>query len=110
MTRFEHYQSGKLYGIRYWFDKDGDGIPEHAHDPVLAHNIIVLKGTVLFEAGLNHRVTLHAGEVFDFDWSRRHKITAITPASVLHVFLHGQPEGYDRLPPEELRGVLETIG
>lgn len=106
MTRFEHYQSGKIYGIRYWFDAAGDGIPAHVHPPELAHNIIVLSGSVMLSTEKG-ATPLLSGRVFDFDWSTHHKITALEKAEVLHLFLHGRPEGYERLPPHELRGILE---
>lgn len=105
MTRFKHYRSGGLYGIQYWFDAMGDGIPEHAHDEELLHNIIVLEGTVVFATAERARA-LTAGTVFDFDGKQRHKITALGKASVLHLFLNGIPNGYDGLPESELEGVL----
>lgn len=106
MTRFEHYQSGALYGIRYWFEVPGDCIPTHSHDSTHAHNIVVLAGSVMFSTE-NQATPLLPGTVFDFDWTLRHKITALEKAEVLHLFLNGRPEGYERLPPHELRGTLE---
>jgi len=106
VTRFEHYQSGALYGIRYWFEATGDCIPTHAHDSTHAHNIIVLSGSVMLSTERG-AVALLTGRVFDFDWFLQHKITALEKAEVLHLFLNGRPEGYERLPPHELRGILE---
>lgn len=107
MTHFEHYHSGDVYGIRYWFDAAGDCIPAHAHLRELAHNIIVLSGSVMFSTEGEDARPLIAGTVFDFDWSVRHKITALERAEVLHIFLNGRPEGYERLPPQELKGILQ---
>jgi quercetin dioxygenase-like cupin family protein len=106
MTRFKHYRSGALYGIRYWFDGTGDCIPAHIHEITHAHNIVVLEGSVMFSTE-QHAIPLVAGTVFDFDWTQRHKISALERASVLHLFLNGMPQGYDSLPAHEIEGELK---
>jgi hypothetical protein len=108
MVRFKHYRSGRLYGIQYWFDRVNDQLPEHAHDASTFHNIVCLGGVVflIYHDGEPHRIG--AGEIYDFDGSRRHRIVAASPDSVIiNFYLNGMPEGYDRLPPEELQGVVE---
>jgi len=105
MTRFEHYSSGQLYGVRYWFDQEGDDIPEHAHPAPLSHNIVVLAGEIRLLIGGEQRVG-RAGDILDFDWAKRHRIVACGPAAILNLFLCGMPDGYDRLPQQELKGTL----
>lgn len=105
MTHFQHYKSGQAFGIRYLFDSRGDRIPKHAHDPELAHNLIVIRGSVLLMIG-DERKTCLPG-IHDFDWSVPHEIIAAEDNSeTLHLFLNGQPRGYDTLPDSELRGTL----
>lgn len=108
MTRFQHYLSGTIFGIKYTFDAGGDGLPWHAHTEVDAHNVCVLSGHVkiLFDIEV---VRLHAGDIYDFDGARRHSILAITPgACILNLFLTGQPEGYKKLPAHELMGEFDV--
>jgi len=82
-------------------------VPAHAHDISSAHNIVCMSGAVhlVFDDGENLRVL--AGEILDFNWSRRHSIVAASPALILNLFLHGIPPGYDQLADAELEGVLE---
>lgn len=93
--RYDHYQSGSLYGIRYVF-KEGERLWPHAHERESAdqaHNIIVLKGSVIFD-GLERKV-LTAGDVFDFDGSQAHSILALEPDTVtFHLMLHGAPASF----------------
>lgn len=110
-THYQHYRSGQLYGIHYRFDAKGDGIPPHEHDPVLAHNIIVLTGRVQLQVHGDPPRELNAGDVVDFDWTKRHGIFALEAgSSVLHLMLNGMPEGYDRLPESDLRGHINYQG
>lgn len=105
MTHFQHYKSGQVFGIRYRFDAKGDCIPRHQHVPSHAHNIVVVKGSILLLMDGTASVCLPG--VYDFDWTQPHEINALENNSeVLHLFLNGQPEGYDALPPHELRGTL----
>jgi hypothetical protein len=109
MTRFEHYKSGQVYGIRYRFDGRGDGIPKHSHCAALAHNIVVTRGSLLLITDDGAHVC--APGVHDFDWSKPHEISALEDnTEAIHFFLHGQPEGYDTLPESELRGTLANPG
>ena len=108
MTRFEHYLSGKVFGIKYIFDTLQDGLPRHTHDASTAHNVCVLHGSVVV-AFNDHVVYLSAGEIFDFDGSQWHSITATEPrTSILNVFLNGQPEEYKVLPASELKGEFDV--
>jgi hypothetical protein len=105
MTHFEHYRSGQVFGIRYRFDAKGDCIPRHAHIPSHAHNIVVLKGSIMLVMDATSSVCFPS--VYDFDWTLPHEIQALENNSeVLHLFLNGQPQGYDSLPDNELRGTL----
>lgn len=104
-THFEHYKSGHAFGIIYRFDSRGDGIPKHAHASELAHNLIVIRGSVLLITEKESRTCLSG--IHDFDWSAPHEIIALEDDSeTLHLFLNGQPAGYDTLPATELRGTL----
>jgi quercetin dioxygenase-like cupin family protein len=109
MTHFQHYKSGHVFGIRYRFDAKGDCIPRHKHDPSHAHNIVVIRGSILLIMDGSASVCLPG--VHDFDWTQPHEISALEKDSeVLHLFLNGQPEGYDTLPESELRGSFANPG
>ncbi len=106
MVRFQHYRSGSLYGIQYEFERAGDVVPAHAHDASSAHNIVCMLGAVHLVFGDSENRRILAGEVLDFDWTRRHSIVADCPATILNLFIHGIPPGYDQLGATELKGVL----
>jgi quercetin dioxygenase-like cupin family protein len=107
MLTFKHYRSGSLYGVEYHFTCAGETVPEHAHDETTAHNIVVMQGqvTLTFDNGTFR--TLSAGDICDFDCSRRHRIVGNGPATIINFFLNGMPEGYDRLPAHELEGYVK---
>lgn len=108
MTKFEHYLSGKVFGIKYIFEAVDDGLPRHAHDASTTHDVCVLRGEVkiLFD---DQTTYLRAGDVYDFDGRREHAIRAITPgACILNLFLNGQPEDYKTLPSCELKGEFDV--
>lgn len=105
MTRFEHYKSGQVFGIRYWFDLKGDRIPRHSHDPTHAHNIVVIRGSIWVATEEQSRLCTQG--VHDIDWAAPHEvIAAVEDTEVFHLFLNGQPAGYETLTPEDLRGTL----
>lgn len=105
MTHFEHYKSGQVFGVRYRFDARGDRIPQHAHPAELAHNLIVMWGSVALIMGEQRKTCLPG--IHDFDWSQPHEIIALEDhCETLHLFLNGQPEGYNSLPESELRGTF----
>jgi|SRR5882672_10050110 len=105
MTHFEHYKSGHVFGIHYRFDARGDRIPEHAHTPELAHNLVVMWGSVILIMRGERKTCLPG--IHDFDWSQPHEIIALEDhCETLHLFLNGQPQGYDSLPDHELRGTF----
>jgi quercetin dioxygenase-like cupin family protein len=109
MLRYRYYRSGQVCGILYTFEHAGEALPEHSHDDVsTAHNIIALEGQVNLVFGADDFRTINAGEIVDFDGTRRHRIIASTAAVILNLFLSGTPEGYDRLPPSELEGVIKS--
>jgi quercetin dioxygenase-like cupin family protein len=99
--RYQHYISGDLFGIRYWFES-GESLPNHSHERESLHNIIVLKGRCRFVGETTKE--LEAGEVFDFDGTKRHTIEAMGPCEVIHMFLHGEPLSYKSLPASERSG------
>lgn len=104
MTKYEHYLSGDVFGIRYVFETVDDGLPRHTHDAIMAHNVIVMSGEVkvLFDDETKY---LRAGDIYDFDNTRPHAIRAVTPgACIFNAFVHGQPVEYKSLPPHEFKG------
>lgn len=107
MLRYKYYHSATVYGILYTFESAGEALPEHAHDESTAHNIIVLQGRLKLVFDDEDFRTINAGDIVDFDWTRRHRIIASTPpAVILNLFLHGMPEGFDEIPENELEGVM----
>lgn len=102
---FKWYQSGNIFGIRYWM-RAGEEIPTHAHPyPELEHNIVVLLGSVRLTTD-NHDTVLE-NCVHDFDGKKPHSITCISDeAMTLHLFLLGMPDGYAQLPEAERQGTL----
>jgi quercetin dioxygenase-like cupin family protein len=103
---FQWYESGKLFGLRYFLPR-GASIPMHVHAPDHLHNVIVLAGSVLFMRPDHPAIQLLAGDVWDFDGSKRHELKGQAPYSViLNLFLEGIPEGYDRIPINERQGFI----
>ena len=105
MIHYWHYRSGDLFAIQYRFEEAGDFLPTHQHERELLHNIIVLKGRCRFHScGKNS--DLSAGDVFDFDGSRPHRIEALEPCEILNFCLHGEPESYKTLSAEDRVGQI----
>ena len=102
--KFDHYESGALYGIRYEFKK-GERLWPHSHIQETsdqAHNIVVLRGAVLF-VGMEQK-TLTAGDVFDFDNTRAHSIVALEESVTLHLMLQGKPGSFESYVEEQKHG------
>jgi hypothetical protein len=105
VTKFQHYKNGQIFGIRYTFESRGNRIPEHAHDAELAHNLIVIRGSVMLVTPHEQRICMPG--IHDFNWSQPHEIVALEDdCETFHLFLSGQPIGYISLPDNELRGFL----
>lgn len=101
MIKYDHYESGDLYAIRYEFSEAGEGIPTHRHQADLGHNICVFRGSVCLEAE-DRKEVLTPG-VYDLEGTIPHSITALEPSVILNYFLHGRPEGWEHV---EKHGVL----
>lgn len=102
--KFDHYESGRLYGIRYEFKK-GERLWPHQHigeSADQAHNVVVLKGRVQFDNG--EKKTLAAGDIHDFDGSRPHTIVALEDAVTLHMMLQGKPAEFGNYSEEQKHG------
>jgi hypothetical protein len=102
--RYDHYASGQLYGIRYEF-KNGEKLWPHAHvgeSADQAHNIVVLRGTVLFD-GVEQK-TLVAGDIYDFDGTKPHSITALQDSVTLHLMLRGRPAEFAGYTEQQKHG------
>jgi quercetin dioxygenase-like cupin family protein len=105
---FEHYSSGKIFGIIYDFSEVGDGIGMHTHSEELLHNVVVLKGRIRLYGENDDGVKLEAGDIHDFDSTKMHEIVALEEdTKILNTFLNGIPVGYAELPDYEKVGVLE---
>ena len=77
----------------------------------LAHNIIVLKGSVELRIEGQPALIIPTGSVFDFEWAKRHEVLAHeSDTMVLHLMLNGMPLNYDLLPPGEKQGYLRYQG
>lgn len=97
MIFYRYYRSEKVTGMHYEMQA-GDSIPMHTHVADTAHNIIVLRGAVQVHGEIPD-VVLRAGDVLDFDSSKKHQIDAISDnTEILNLFINGEPENYDRLP------------
>lgn len=102
--RYDHYESGQLYGIRYTF-QPGERLWPHEHTKDTAdqaHNIIVLKGSVLFDGA--EQITLRVGDVYDFDGTRAHSILALEPSVILNLLLQGKPASFSGYTEDQKQG------
>ena len=93
--RYDHYESGTLYAIRYEF-RAGEKLPSHAHvgeTADQAHNIVVLAGLIAFDG--QPCAVLRAGCVHDFANEVAHEVLALTDAVTLHCLLRGKPESFE---------------
>lgn len=105
MIHYQPYRSGRLFGIRYYFEAAGDALPAHTHEPWDLHNFVMLKGSCLFVAeGVCHQIK--TGDVFDFDGRVAHRIEAVEPSEAISFFLNGEPLQYVNLPVSELSGSI----
>lgn len=100
------------YGILYRFPKKGQGLPMHAHNGStenLQHAILCTQGRVaVYGPGKTGYVELAAGEDLRFDSAQPHEVAALQDRShVLNIFTQGRPEGYDKLPSDELDSSVE---
>lgn len=94
--KYDHYESGSLYGIRYEF-RTGEKLWPHVHTGELAeqaHNIIVLRGRICLRFP-EHVIEMEAGAMIDFDNSLEHSIEALEPSVTLHLMLHGKPPSFE---------------
>jgi quercetin dioxygenase-like cupin family protein len=103
-----HIPTANSYGIQYTFSAIADGFPMHTHAPADAHDVLVITGSISLYVDGN-KITAIAGQHLMFDCSKPHEIGALEAnTTILNSFLHGMPEGYDTLPPEELEWTRES--
>jgi quercetin dioxygenase-like cupin family protein len=97
--KVDHYESGNLYGVRYEMGS-GEELPKHTHPITEFHNVCVLKGSVTFWS--EDRVAmLTAGNIFDFDGTKPHVITALEPTVILNLYRFGKPPSAMKLSEAE---------
>jgi quercetin dioxygenase-like cupin family protein len=105
--KYDHYESGQLYGIRYQFAK-GERLNVHVHTGETAdqaHNVVILRGSVWLTLGEDMAYPLTAGDVFDFDGTVPHGIEALEDnTATLHLMLHGKPASFADYTPEQKHG------
>jgi hypothetical protein len=111
-VRFLHMAlNDGTYGIRYTFDRRGQGLPMHAHDrEVMEHSVEVLKGAaeIYRPDRIDARVLTPLDGLCSFDSKRDHEIMALEDGTVLlNRFNCGMPPEYSCLPPEELAGFAQ---
>jgi quercetin dioxygenase-like cupin family protein len=68
--------AGKLSGIVYTFEKEGDTLPMHFHDNITAHITIVARGRVKAH-GNGWSAEYGAGSVIDFPADQSHEFIAL---------------------------------
>ena len=108
-THFHHVRDGPPFGIRYTFDKAGEGVPMHQHDHATEHSVRCVLGSVKVY-GRTWREVVGEGAMLVFDSTQPHEICALADGTVIdNVFDHGMPPEYADLPPDELDGKLELI-
>jgi quercetin dioxygenase-like cupin family protein len=99
------YFAGDVFGQTYTFAKRGEGLPMHAHQRELQHNVIVLHGAVsIYGPAKVWRQTLLAGDVFTFkDPGAEHEICALRDdTKILNLYLYGLPDAYADLTAADL--------
>ena len=110
-THFQHVRDGSPFGIRYTFDKAGEGIPMHSHGPATEHSVRCERGSVKVYGHASRgawREVVRAGATFVFDSTQPHEIAALEAGSVIfNEFAHGMPPEYAELPAHELEGSVD---
>ena len=97
------------YGIQYTFSDIGAGLPTHHHDVDTGHTTQVMSGSILFTQN-NTPVTVNTGTTHVFDWSVDHKIDILEAnTTIISWLVNGMPQGYDKLPPEELEWTRDVL-
>lgn len=91
------YISGDLLGVIYTVDNPSEGVRMHRHAAPEAHNVVVLRGSVLIYGpnGYNVRKAV-AGDVVDIEWAKWHEIMALEPNTMFfNINLTARPSGYN---------------
>lgn len=95
------------FGILYWFDRRGEGLPVHTHRGALAelaHDVLCTAGRLKVTIETTHGARVHLmgrGEWLDLP-DLPHEIAALEDGSSFIGILHkGCPSGYAALPASE---------
>jgi hypothetical protein len=95
-VRQRWYIHGPLFGMRYNFEKAGQGLPRHSHAPELQHDVTVLRGSV----SINGKIYATGSTVGI--GGEAHDVTAVEDdTETLHMYYNGMPPGYADMPLSE---------
>jgi hypothetical protein len=109
MVRQSWFEYGKTFGMRYRFDKRGDGLAMHKHPPDQDHNVIVLRGAVQITGRIEGVCAEASAPAIIETLPEWHEIVALEPSTeLLNLYKHGKPAGYELLPDSEKDVTFET--
>lgn len=102
MIRQRWFEYGGVFGLRYVFDRRGEGLAMHEHQPGHEHNVIVLRGSVLITARDSVlRYPVHAPSIIE-ELPHWHELTALEDGTeLLNLYANGMPAEYRNLAPSE---------
>lgn len=106
------YEFGTVCGLRYLFDKRGEGLEFHSHPVSQEHNVIILKGTLrvrgMGDDGVaSVPITVDAPAIIDI-LPDVHELVALEDGTeILNIYKYGRPPEYDNLPESEKSASLE---
>lgn len=107
------YEFGTVFGIRYLFDRVGEGLAKHKHPTSQEHNVIILRGSIQvsgwseeFPEALPFRLRVNAPAIVEIP--ETHELTALEAGTeILNLNKYGKPPEYDNLPEAEKDVVYE---
>jgi quercetin dioxygenase-like cupin family protein len=110
MVRQSWFEYGNTFGMRYLFEKRGDGLSMHKHPPDQDHNVIVLRGAIQVTGrNDNSGPTKAAAPAIIEILPKWHELVALEPGTeLLNLYRHGKPAGYELLPDSEKDVTFET--
>lgn len=95
------YEFGTVFGMRYLFDKIGEGLALHKHSSQHEHNVLVLKGTIFVRGKDMSGLVVKAPAIIDI-LPDEHELVAMEDSTeLLNLYKYGKPPEYDNLPEAE---------